>query len=83
LNFDLSSNDEVQNSNFKIKSNFKLQTSNLQSGLFLALISLLIVNIFTPYLNHPLGIGAIMLVSVFASQAEGDNSHCRFLASEK
>ncbi len=40
-------------------------SSPLSLGLFLALISLLALNIFTPYLNHPLGIGFILLVSVY------------------
>jgi hypothetical protein len=30
----------------------------------LALVALLVVNIFSPYLNHPLGIGFIILISV-------------------
>ncbi len=37
---------------------------DLRFGFFLALISLLIVNIFSPYLNHPLGIGFLILASV-------------------
>jgi O-antigen ligase len=36
----------------------------LTLGLLLGLIALLITNIFTPYLNHPLGIGYIILLSV-------------------
>ena len=32
-------------------------------GFALALIILLIVNIFSPYLNHPLGIGFVILCS--------------------
>lgn len=35
-----------------------------QIDLALSLIALLIINVFTPYLNHPLGLGAIMLISV-------------------
>ncbi|OGG87456.1 hypothetical protein A3B87_02100 [Candidatus Kuenenbacteria bacterium RIFCSPHIGHO2_02_FULL_39_13] len=50
----------------------KFQTENwgtdygLRLGIFLALISLLAVNIFTPYLNHPLGIGFILISSIYA-----------------
>ncbi len=36
-------------------------------GLVLALIGLLAVNITTPYLNHPLGIGFIILVLLFSN----------------
>ncbi|HOZ36845.1 MAG TPA: hypothetical protein PLR18_03385 [bacterium] len=39
--------------------------SNFPLGLFLALIVLLAVNMFTPYLNHPLGIGFILVASIF------------------
>ena len=63
LNFDSSFKLEVQNSDFKIESKFRIHT--FKFGLMLAFISLLIVNIFTPYLNHPLGIGAVILVSAF------------------
>jgi O-antigen ligase len=34
-------------------------------GLSIALLALLSVNIFTPYLNHPLGIGFILLTSTY------------------
>jgi len=34
-------------------------------GLFLGLIALLAINIFSPYLNHPLGIGYLMLLMGF------------------
>jgi len=33
-------------------------------GFFLALIALIVTNITTPYLNHPLGIGFVVLVTV-------------------
>ncbi|MFH1610855.1 MAG: O-antigen ligase family protein [Patescibacteria group bacterium] len=36
---------------------------NINLGFALALIALLIVNIFSPYLNHPLGIGFVILCS--------------------
>ncbi len=35
----------------------------LQIGLIFGLVALCVTNIFSPYLNHPLGIGYIMLVS--------------------
>ena len=37
---------------------------NLRPDFFLALIALLAVNVFSPYLNHPLGIGFIILSSL-------------------
>ena len=37
----------------------------LSLGLFAALIALTVVHFFTPYLNHPLGIGFIILSSIF------------------
>jgi len=40
----------------------------LNLGLILAVISLISVNIFTPYLNHPLGIGFILIISLYASK---------------
>ena len=42
------------------------QNSKLSLGMILALASLLAVNIFTPYLNHPLGIGFILISSIYA-----------------
>ena len=35
--------------------------NTLSLGMTLALVALLAVNIFSPYLNHPLGIGFIIL----------------------
>ncbi len=35
-------------------------------GLLLALISLLIINIFSPYLNHPLGIGLLLILLIYS-----------------
>ena len=32
-------------------------------GLFAALLAIIITNIFSPYLNHPLGIGAILVIA--------------------
>src|SRR3989338_6597404 len=51
-------------SKFKIP-NSKFQIQSLSVGLFAALTALLAVNVFTPYLNHPLGIGFILIVSVW------------------
>ncbi len=48
-------------------SNQQSAISNLSLGLSLAIIALLAVNIFTPYLNHPLGIGFVLVVSVWLS----------------
>ncbi len=38
---------------------------NINLGLFLSIIALLSVNTFTPYLNHPLGIGIILVASTY------------------
>lgn len=35
----------------------------LMSGLIIGLAALITTNIFTPYLNHPLGIGCVLLIS--------------------
>jgi hypothetical protein len=39
----------------------------LNLGLFLGLLSLIAINFFTPYLNHPLGIGFVLLSILFIS----------------
>lgn len=39
----------------------------LNLGLFLSLLSLIAINFFTPYLNHPLGIGFVLLSILFLS----------------
>lgn len=43
----------------------KKKTNNIHYGLWLGLIALLAANVFTPYLNHPLGIGALMIIAGF------------------
>ena len=43
---------------------------NLSIGLSLGLIALGVTNIFSPYLNHPLGITYIMIVSAFILSSE-------------
>ena len=54
--------------NFKINSKFQIQNNKknygLRIGFGLALVALLVVNIFSPYLNHPLGIGFVILSMV-------------------
>ena len=52
------------------KNDYELRVTDyrLRLGIFLAFISLLAVNIFTPYLNHPLGIGFILIISIFVLQ---------------
>ncbi len=37
-------------------------------GLFLGLIALLITNIFSPYLNHPLGIGYLLMIETLSHE---------------
>ncbi|MDD3710994.1 MAG: hypothetical protein PHP37_00075 [Patescibacteria group bacterium] len=48
--------------------NFKNSKNFIYLGLILSLISLMAVNFFTPYLNHPLGIGFLLLVVVLWSE---------------
>jgi len=45
------------------KSLLPTTSYKLQAGLLLGLIALCVTNIFSPYLNHPLGIGYLLLVS--------------------
>jgi len=40
-----------------------LNSNIIQKSLFFGLLALAVTNIFSPYLNHPLGIGYILLVS--------------------
>ena len=70
-------NYKLQITNYKQISNLKfqipktkslndaLQTTSyqLQAGLLIGLITLIVTNIFSPYLNHPLGIGYVMLLT--------------------
>lgn len=50
----------------KKNSLFPVPGSRLNLGFSSALVALLVVNIFSPYLNHPLGIGFIILASIFS-----------------
>ncbi|OGY48208.1 MAG: hypothetical protein A3D39_03740 [Candidatus Buchananbacteria bacterium RIFCSPHIGHO2_02_FULL_39_17] len=55
------------------KSKVKSQNSNskfkiINVGLLIGLIALVITNIFSPYLNHPLGIGYIILVTAIFNE---------------
>jgi O-antigen ligase len=56
---------------FILKGEWKLiknADNNIQAlniGLFIGIIALLATNFFSPYLNHPLGIGYVMLCDVF------------------
>lgn len=46
-------------------NNYQNSKNNfLKIGLLIGLVILVVVNIFTPYLNHPLGIGYLMLANV-------------------
>ncbi len=58
-----------------IKNLFQSFTSSgnfIYLSLILSLFALIIVNFFTPYLNHPLGIGFLILIVLFFS----DNKVC-------
>jgi O-antigen ligase len=47
-------------------TNVKLSLGDKYSfGLTITLISMIIVHFFTPYLNHPLGLGWLMLAIIF------------------
>lgn len=46
----------------------------LAAGAVLALIALLATNVFSPYLNHPLGIGMLMLVAALVAGAQTDGT---------
>ncbi|HPT08195.1 MAG TPA: hypothetical protein PLE28_00665 [bacterium] len=47
--------------------NFKNNKNLLSLGILSAIICLIAINFFTPYLNHPLGIGFLLLSSLFLS----------------
>jgi O-antigen ligase len=52
--------------------NLNTQYSLLNTGLLLGLIVLITVNMFSPYLNHPLGIGYLMLcTAIFSIKKDG------------
>jgi len=55
----------INNKQEKNTYSLLLTPYSLRTGFGLALIALLVVNIFSPYLNHPLGIGFIILSSLF------------------
>jgi O-antigen ligase len=44
----------------------KKLTALIAAGLFIGVIALLATNVFSPYLNHPLGIGILMMVGALA-----------------
>ena len=54
---------KIKNQNDNVK--FKM---DLELGFLAGLIALLITNIFSPYLNHPLGIGYLMLASTLIAK---------------
>ncbi|TSC95427.1 MAG: Uncharacterized protein Athens101410_558 [Parcubacteria group bacterium Athens1014_10] len=63
--------DKIKNLKFEIQNNIKIQDSSIQNtgqdlifGMLMGLLALLATNFFSPYLNHPLGIGYLMLCSV-------------------
>ena len=56
-------NVKAQMSNVKVDGKLRVTDYKLRIGFALALVALLAVNIFSPYLNHPLGIGFIILIS--------------------
>ena len=63
-------NNKFQITNDKLMSNVKGQMLNVYFGFAFAIAALLIVNIFSPYLNHPLGIGFIVISSLIFQDYE-------------
>lgn len=53
---------------FRLLITSKRTNNDLMIPIFLSLIFIIIVNFFTPYLNHPLGIGLILLTSCLISK---------------
>jgi len=53
---------------YKTSPTIEIKTITL--GLLFGLIALIITNIFTPYLNHPLGIGYLLLLSAVFTAKE-------------
>lgn len=51
---------------------FSITNFQLSMGLLISLGTLIVVHIFTPYLNHPLGIGFIVLVTGYLIQVSND-----------
>jgi hypothetical protein len=47
---------------------FKREDNFIYLGLILSVASLVVVNFFTPYLNHPLGIGFLLVITLFWSK---------------
>ncbi|MFA6533945.1 MAG: hypothetical protein WCT37_02100 [Patescibacteria group bacterium] len=41
----------------------QIQNPNVQMGLLAGLVVILVANVFTPYLNHPLGIGYLLILA--------------------
>jgi O-antigen ligase len=49
-----------------IKKNAEQHSAVLSLGLMLGLAAILVVHFFSPYLNHPLGIGYLLLLFIFS-----------------
>lgn len=64
----------IKNTNQKLKN---FQISDIEQvlilGMLIGLLALLATNFFSPYLNHPLGIGYIMLCSVIFEDSKFKN----------
>jgi hypothetical protein len=60
-------NSNDQSSNLRVTDyELRITSYGLRTGFALALVTLLVVNIFSPYLNHPLGIGFIIISMVMS-----------------
>jgi len=51
---------------YSVFNNKELANLSIKVGLSASLIALIIIHCFTPYLNHPLGLGWLILVSLIA-----------------
>ncbi len=61
----------------KIIKNYELSITNLMTvGLLSGLVMVMVTSFFSPYLNHPLGIGYVVLISLFIEK----NKKPRFLS---
>lgn len=55
------------------KGFLQIKRNTLNIGLLAGLVTLCVVNIFSPYLNHPLGIGYMVLLSVIFNKKDSNN----------
>lgn len=59
-----------QNTKYPILNTKYFNHSWLSFGLIMSIFALLVIHIFTPYLNHPLGLGWVILVGLVVEKAK-------------